>query len=128
MHVPSLPENIHMINDESIAKMKDDVVIMNVSRGDLIDTDALLRGLDSGKVFGAVLDTYEDEVGIFNANWDRKGVPDARLDDLIHRDNVLVTPHTAFYTTHAVREMVMQAFDNNLLMIQGKEPNTPVKL
>ena len=105
-----------------------DVVIMNVSRGDLIDTDALLRGLDSGKVFGAVLDTYEDEVGIFNANWDRKGVPDARLDDLIHRDNVLVTPHTAFYTTHAVREMVMQAFDNNLLMIQGKEPNTPVKL
>ena len=128
MHVPSLPEKIQMINDESIAKMKDDVVIMNVSRGDLIDTDALLRGLDSGKVFGAVLDTYEDEVGIFNANWDRKGVPDARLDDLIHRDNVLVTPHTAFYTTHAVREMVMQAFDNNLLMIQGKEPNTPVKL
>ncbi len=59
LHVPSLPENIHMINDESIAKMKDDVVIMNVSRGDLIDTDALLRGLDSGKVFGAVLDTYE---------------------------------------------------------------------
>lgn len=128
VHVPSLPENIHMINDESIAKMKDDVVIINVSRGDLIDTDALLRGLDSGKIFGAVLDTYEDEVGIFNANWDQKGVPDARLDDLIHRDNVLVTPHTAFYTTHAVREMVTQAFDNNLLMIEGKEPNTPVKL
>ena len=47
---------------------------------------------------------------------------------MIHRDNVLVTPHTAFYTTHAVRNMVLKAFDNNLALVKGEEPETPVKV
>lgn len=127
LHVPDVPANVHMINDESIAKMKDDVVIVNVSRGPLVDTDAVIRGLDSGKVAGFVLDTYENEVGIFNNDWRKKEFPDARLADLIKRPNVALTPHTAFYTTHAVEQMVIQAFDNNLLMIEGKEAKTPVK-
>ncbi|MCP6675068.1 D-lactate dehydrogenase VanH-A, partial [Klebsiella pneumoniae] len=99
-----------------------------VSRGPLVDTDAVIRALDSGKLFGFVMDTYEDEVGIFNEDWQGKEFPDARLNDLIHRDNVLVTPHTAFYTTHAVRNMVLKAFDNNLALVKGEEPETPVKV
>ena len=119
---------VHMINDESIAKMKDGVVIVNCSRGPLVDTDAVIRGLDSGKIFGFVMDTYEGEVGVFNEDWEGKEFPDARLADLIDRPNVLVTPHTAFYTTHAVRNMVTKAFDNNLKMINGEKPDSPVAL
>ena len=128
LHVPDVPENIHMINDESIKKMKDDVVIVNVSRGPLVDTDAVIRGLDSGKVFGFVMDTYEGEVGIFNEDFTDKELPDKRLADLVARPNVLVTPHTAFYTTHAVRNMVINSFDNNLKLIKGETPDTPVDL
>lgn len=128
LHVPDVPANVHMINDKSIAKMKQDVVIVNVSRGPLVDTDAVIRGLDSGKVFGYAMDVYEGEVGVFNEDWEGKEFPDARLADLIARPNVLVTPHTAFYTTHAVRNMVVKAFDNNLELVEGKEAETPVKV
>ena len=127
LHVPAIEETINMINDEVIAKMKDDAVLVNVSRGALVDTDAVIRALDSGKLYGFVLDTYEDEVGAFNQDWTKAEFPDARLNDLIHRPNVLVTPHTAFYTTHAVHNMVDKALDNNLAMVMGKQPATPVE-
>lgn len=128
LHVPATKENFHMIDDNAIAKMKDNVVIVNCSRGALVDTDAVIAGLDSGKIFGFIMDTYEDEVGIFNEDWRGKDFPDQRLNDLIHRSNVLVTPHTAFYTTHAVRNMVIKAFDNNLALIEDKPADTPVKV
>lgn len=128
LHVPALKSTTKMINDDSIAKMKDHVVLVNCSRGALVDTDAVIRGLDSGKIFGFVMDTYENEVGIFNEDWRGKQFPDARLKDLIHRPNVLVTPHTAFYTTHAVKNMVIKAFDNNYQLINGQQPTTPVKV
>lgn len=128
LHVPDVPANVHMINDKSIAEMKDGVVIVNCSRGPLVDTDAVIRGLDSGKIFGFVMDTYEDEVGVFNKDWEGKEFPDKRLADLIDRPNVLVTPHTAFYTTHAVRNMVVKAFNNNLKLINGEKPDSPVAL
>lgn len=128
LHVPATKENYHMINADSIAKMKDGVTLVNCSRGALVDTDAVIKALDSGKIFGFVMDTYENEVGIFNADWEGKNFPDARLNDLIHRPNVLVTPHTAFYTTHAVRNMVLKAFDNNLELVKGEKADTPVKV
>lgn len=128
LHVPALKDTIKMINDDTIAKMKDNAVLVNVSRGALVDTDAVVRALDSGKLFGFVMDTYENEVGIFNEDWRGKQFPDARLKNLIDRENVLVTPHTAFYTTHAVANMVTKAFDNNLALINGDQPATPVKV
>lgn len=126
LHVPATKDNTHMINSNSISKMKDDVVLVNCSRGALVDTDAVIKALDSDKIFGFVMDTYEDEVGIFNADWRHKDFPDKRLENLIHRSNVLVTPHTAFYTTHAVRNMVLKAFDNNCNLINNKPADTPV--
>ena len=128
LHVPLFDSNYHMINADAISKMKDDAVLVNCSRGGLVDTDAVIDALDSGKLFGFVMDTYEDEVGVFNEDWEGKEFPDSRLENLMNRSNVLVTPHTAFYTTHAVRNMVVKAFDNNLAMIKGEEPETPVKL
>lgn len=128
LHVPAMKSNYHMINAETISKMKDDAVLVNVSRGPLVDTAAVAKALDDGKLFGFVMDTYEDEVGVFNEDWTGKDFPDPLLKDLIDRPNVLVTPHTAFYTTHAVRNMVVKAFDNNLAMVEGKQPETPVEV
>lgn len=128
LHVPAMKSNYHMINSQALAKMKDDAVLVNVSRGPLVDTDAVIQALDNGKLFGFVMDTYEDEVGVFNEDWSAKAFPDARLKNLIDRPNVLVTPHTAFYTTHAVRNMVVKAFDNNLALVEGRPAETPVKI
>ncbi|MDR2661098.1 MAG: D-2-hydroxyacid dehydrogenase [Lactobacillaceae bacterium] len=128
LHVPHFPgKNDHMIDADMIAKMKDNAVLVNVSRGMLVDTDAVINALDSGKLFGFVMDTYEGEVGVFNKDWSKDGLEDKRLANLIARENVYVTPHTAFYTTHAVKEMVQKSLDNNLAFIEGKEAPTPVK-
>src|SRR5699024_12838971 len=70
LHVPDVPANVHMINDESIAKMKDGVVIVNCSRGPLVDTDAVIRGLDSGKFYGFVMYNYDDVVGVYYDDWE----------------------------------------------------------
>lgn len=128
LHVPHIPGvNDHLINAETIAKMKDDAVLVNVSRGLLVDTDAVVAALDSKKLFGFVMDTYEGEVGVFNKDWSENGLEDKRLDDLISRENVYVTPHTAFYTTHAVREMVHQSFDAAVAFAKGETPANAVK-
>lgn len=128
LHVPHIPGvNDQMINAETIAKMKDDAVLVNVSRGLLVDTDAVVAALDSKKLFGFVMDTYEGEVGVFNKDWSKNGLEDKRLDDLISRENVYVTPHTAFYTTHAVREMVHQSFDAAVAFAKGETPANAVK-
>ncbi|WP_278363235.1 D-2-hydroxyacid dehydrogenase [Leuconostoc lactis] len=128
LHVPHIPGvNDQMINAETIAKMKDDAALVNVSRGLLVDTDAVVAALDSKKLFGFVMDTYEGEVGVFNKDWSENGLEDKRLDDLISRENVYVTPHTAFYTTHAVREMVHQSFDAAVAFAKGETPANAVK-
>lgn len=128
LHVPHISGvNDQMINAETIAKMKDDAVLVNVSRGLLVDTDAVVAALDSKKLFGFVMDTYEGEVGVFNKDWSENGLEDKRLDDLISRENVYVTPHTAFYTTHAVREMVHQSFDAAVAFAKGETPANAVK-
>lgn len=127
LYVPGVKENDRMIDADAIAKMKDGVVIVNVARGNLVDTDAVIAGLDSGKIAAFAMDVYEDEVGLFNEDWSNKEFPDARIADLIDRENVLVTPHTAFYTTKAVYEMVTQSMDAALAFIQGEQPAIAVK-
>lgn len=127
LYVPGVPENHHMINAESIAKMKDGVVLVNVSRGNLMDLDDVIAALDSGKISDFAMDVYEHEVGLFNADWSDTEFPDAKIADLIARENVLVTPHTAFYTTKAVQEMVTQSMDASLAFINGETPEIAVE-
>ncbi|MDR3240845.1 MAG: D-2-hydroxyacid dehydrogenase [Lactobacillaceae bacterium] len=127
LYVPGVPANHHMINAESIAKMKDGVVIVNTSRGNLIDIDDVIARLNSGKIGDLAIDVYENEVGLFNADWSGKEFPDPKIADLIARDNVLVTPHTAFYTTKAILEMVQQSLSADLDFIEGRVPSIAVK-
>ena len=125
LHAPATKDNEKMLNDDAFNKMKDGVWILNPARGALIDTDALIRALDSGKVAGAALDVYEDEVGIFNADFGSfDAIPDERLKNLMKRENVLVSPHIAFYTKTAVKNMVQYALNNNKQLIEtGKAEN-----
>lgn len=127
LHAPATKDNDHMLDDAAFAKMKDGVWILNPARGALIDTDALIRALDSGKVAGAALDVYEDEVGIFNADFKNfDAVPDERLKNLMKRENVLVTPHIAFYTKTAVKNMVQFALNNNKQLIETGQAENEV--
>lgn len=106
LHVPATEDNYHMINAETIAKMKQGVMIINCARGSLIDTEALIAGIESGKVGFAGLDVIEQESGLYY--FDRKGEPlnNPQLAILRSYANVLVMPHTAFYTDEAVANMV----------------------
>ncbi|UDM31666.1 D-2-hydroxyacid dehydrogenase [Lentilactobacillus laojiaonis] len=129
LHAPATKENFHMINENSINQMKDDVIILNPARGDLIDTDALIKALDNGKVRGAALDVYENEVGVFNNEFDNfEAIPDERLKNLMRRDNVLVSPHIAFYTKKAVRNMVYFAMNANKDLIESGTSDKLVEL
>lgn len=127
LHVPGIPENHYLINPDSIVKMKDHAVIVNAGRGNLVDTDAVIAALDSGKLDGFAMDTYEDEGGLFNVDWAGQDFPDPRVADLITRDNVLVSPHTAFYTWTASEEMVEQSLDAGLAFVNGEIPEQVVK-
>ena len=100
---------------------------MNAARGNLMDIDAIIDGLNSGKISDFGMDVYENEVGLFNEDWSGKEFPDAKIADLIARENVLVTPHTAFYTTKAVLEMVHQSFDAAVAFAKGEKPAIAVE-
>ncbi|CAI2608574.1 D-lactate/D-glycerate dehydrogenase [Apilactobacillus kunkeei] len=129
LHAPAVKENEHMVNDKTLSEMKDGSYIINAARGSLIDTDALIRALDSGKLAGAALDTYESEVGVFNVNFDSfDDISDNRLKNLMSRDNVLITPHIAFYTETAVRNMVTLSLDANRDLINTGKSDKIVKL
>ena len=106
IHMPAIKEYNHMVNDEFISKMKDNSILLNAARGMLVDTKAVLRALDSGKLLGAGLDVYENESKYVPKNFEGKEFDDELLQTLIDRDDVIYTPHTAFYTETAIQNLV----------------------
>lgn len=106
LHAPLFESNYHLINKESIAKMKNGVKIINTARGELIHTEDLIAGLKSGKIAGAGLDVLESELGIFHSDCRLTGVNNDNLAILKQLNNVIVTNHVAFYTDQAVLDMV----------------------
>lgn len=106
LHMPLLASNYHMIDRETIGQMKDGAILVNCSRGELIDTDALLEALEQGKIAAAGLDTCEEEEGIIHCDLRQAGLPENRWAKLRRQPNVVLTPHMAFYTEAAVASMV----------------------
>jgi Lactate dehydrogenase and related dehydrogenases len=129
LHTPLAKRDVHMIDADAFAKMKDGVILINAARGGLVDTDALIAALDSGKVGGAGLDVLESENDVFQKKFDSiNDVKDPQFKALINRDNVIITPHTAFYTTTAVHNMVFDSLNDNLKMLENKAPKYPVDI
>ncbi len=114
LHCPLTDETRHMIDADAIAKMKKGVVILNTSRGGLIDAEALLDGIKARKIGAACLDVYEEEADIFFE--DRSGhiLNDDLLSRLISMPNVIVTSHQAFLTEEALNN-IAETTVNNIL-------------
>lgn len=127
LHVPLFDSNKYTINDKAISQMKDGVYIINCARGELIDTDALIKGLDSGKVAGAGLDVLDNENSVFGKVWSSiDNIPNEKIKNLAKRTNVIITPHSAFYTETAIHNMITTSFDSNKALIEGLKPNNIV--
>lgn len=112
LHAPLTNDNYHMINDNSINMMKDGVIIINTSRGGLINSGSLLKGLESKKVGGAALDVYEEESDVFFVDKSIEGISDNVLALLISMQNVIVTSHQAYLTKEALEEIAKTTLSN----------------
>lgn len=102
LHVPLMPETYHMINATTLELMKPGVMIVNTSRGGLIDSEALIGAIQHGHVAAVGLDVYEEEEGKFFRDLSDEGIDDDVLVRLISFPNVLVTGHQAFFTHEAM--------------------------
>lgn len=114
LHVPLTVATHHLLNGQRLAQMKDGALIVNTGRGGLIDTEALLQELESGRLGGAALDVVEGEEGIFYADCRDKPVESKALLRLQELPNALISPHTAYYTDHALRDTVENSLTNCL--------------
>ena len=127
LHIPLFPSTEHMLNQEAFDKMRDGVFIVNASRGPLIDEQALIDALDSGKVAGAALDVLEYETKVFNHDMTGKNMTYPEFWNLNSRENVLISPHTAFYTNVAVQNMVKYSLSANKDLIETGTSDKLVK-
>jgi D-lactate dehydrogenase len=105
LHAPLTPETRHLINAASIGTMKPSVILINTSRGALIEASALIDALKAHKIGGACLDVYEEESGIFFSDFSEVGIDDDLLARLLTFPNVLVTSHQAFLTREALQNI-----------------------
>ena len=112
LHCPLTSSTYHLINGFSLKMMKDRVFILNTSRGALIDTEALIDGIKSGKVGGAGLDVYEEESEFFYEDYSESILKDDVLSRLIMMPNVLVTSHQAFLTREALEKIAEITLSN----------------
>ncbi|MBQ0165654.1 MAG: 2-hydroxyacid dehydrogenase [Treponema sp.] len=112
LHCPLTEETHHIIDAASITAMKKGVVIVNTSRGALIDAEALLEGIKSRKIGAVCLDVYEEEAGLFFNDFSGHIVPDDLIARLISMPNVLVTSHQAFLTKEALAGIAETTVDN----------------
>jgi D-lactate dehydrogenase len=124
LHCPLMPETEHLINADSLNQMRDGVMLINTSRGKLIDTDAVIDALKSGRIGHLGLDVYEEEDELFFE--DRSGdiLQDDEFARLLTFPNVLITGHQAFFTRHALEEIAAVTLSNLTQLEHGQDcPN-----
>ncbi|WP_244835192.1 D-isomer specific 2-hydroxyacid dehydrogenase family protein [Clostridium sp. BJN0001] len=127
LHMPATDENYHIINKKSLDIMKDNVFIVNTARGSLIDTEDLISYIEKGKVIGAGLDVIEHEPGLYYNDLKGQVISNRQMAILKSFPNVIVTPHTAFYTNQAVSDMVENSIKSCILFMEGKENPWQIK-
>ena len=120
-HCPLTDETYHMIDSESISKLKKGVVIINTSRGALIDAEALLEGIKARKIGAACLDVYEEEADVFFQDFSGHIIADDTLARLISMPNVIVTSHQAFLTEEALSNIAETTVRNLIACHNGEE-------
>jgi D-3-phosphoglycerate dehydrogenase / 2-oxoglutarate reductase len=112
IHSPLLPETHHLFSDEVFRQMKPGALIVNTSRGPVVDEAALARALDAKQLAGAALDVLEQEPPVNSP--------------LFGRDNVILTPHTSFYSVESLEELQTKAAEEVVRVLSGQPPRNPV--
>jgi D-lactate dehydrogenase len=120
LHIPLTPETRHIIRGDTLALMKPGAILINVSRGRLIDTTALIAALKSERLGGVGLDVYEEEEGVFFEDLSGQVLKDDELARLLTFPNVLITAHQAFLTREALDDIARTTVANLLALAQGR--------
>ena len=119
-HCPLTDDTKYMVNADTIKLMKDGVIIVNTSRGAIVDTTALIEALKAGKFGGVGLDVYEEEDEYFFEDRSNEIISDDELSRLLTFPNVLVTSHQAFFTSEALRAIAETTLNNLEDAAKGK--------
>ncbi|HIS34736.1 MAG TPA: 2-hydroxyacid dehydrogenase [Candidatus Avirikenella pullistercoris] len=127
LHCPLTDTSYHMIDDDAIDKMKDNVMLINTGRGQLIDTHALINGLKNKKIGAAGLDVYEEEAEYFYEDISDKIIDDDILARLLSFNNVIVTSHQGFFTAEALHNIAETTLQNIQNFSEGKLLENEVK-
>lgn len=123
LHVPYLPSTHHLINQKNISFIKKGAVIINTSRGEIVETQALIQGLETGIVGAAGLDVLEDETDLRSGENPAQSETLKLNDKLIEMNNVIVTPHNASNTKEAMERIRQTTVDNIKAFISGSPAN-----
>ncbi len=122
LHCPLVPETHHLINEESLARMKRGVMLVNTSRGALVDTEAVVRALKSGKIGSLGLDVYEEEADLFFEDLSTRVIQDDVFSRMLTFPNVIITGHQAFFTQHAMEAIAKETLENITAFERGETP------
>ncbi|KAM3113199.1 2-hydroxyacid dehydrogenase [Phormidesmis sp. 146-33] len=128
LHCPLTPETHHLINQTTIAQMKKGVMLINTSRGALIDTTAVIHGLKSQKIGSLALDVYEQEADLFFEDLSDQIIQDDLFERLLTFPNVLITAHQAFFTKEALQNIAETTLSNISEIEQGQTCANQVNL
>lgn len=120
LHTPLTAETHHLLDRRRIERMKRGAVVVNTGRGPLVDTEALVAALERGRLGGAALDVVEGEEGIFYADCRRRPIDNRLLLRLHELPNVVITPHTAYHTDHALSDTVEHSLANCVSFLRGQ--------
>jgi D-lactate dehydrogenase len=112
LHVPLLPDTHHVVNATTLRRMRDDAILVNTSRGGLVDANALVDTLRQGRLAGVGLDVYEEEAGLFFYDRSDQAFTDETLALLMSFNRVLVTSHQAYFTATAVGQIIEATVGN----------------
>ena len=128
LHCPLTPETKHVINDKTIAQMKPGVMLVNTSRGGLIDTKAIIAGLKSKQIGYLALDVYEQEEDLFFEDLSNEVIQDDLFQRLLTFPNVLITGHQAFFTENALHNIAETTLSNIKDVETGKTCDNQIDL
>lgn len=119
LHVPLIPQTKHLINTENISKLKKGSVLINTARGPVVETAAILKGIEEKILAGVGIDVFEEETEIH----ERKLSRDSALSKIINMENIIVTPHNAFNSKEAEERIIQTTVDNIQSYIEGNPQN-----
>ncbi|MFC4656422.1 MULTISPECIES: 2-hydroxyacid dehydrogenase [Rheinheimera] len=124
LHCPLTPQTAHLVNESSLLLMKDGVMLINTSRGGLVDTKAVIKGLKSRKIGYLGLDVYEQEADLFFRDLSEQLIDDEVFKRLLTFPNVLITGHQAFFTQEALQQICQTTSDNLLAFSENRLAGT----